>query len=129
MKVAPSLYQFTAVDDCTCLRVLGLYPDRSAASAKQFLIERVPLEFPFPLQRVQTDKGAEFCSEAFLGALHECKIKFSPNRPRAPHFNGRVQPSQRGSVRGNDSTTRTALTVRWARRLRLSATKKWQPSY
>ncbi|MEM8558248.1 MAG: IS481 family transposase, partial [Bacteroidota bacterium] len=95
MKVAPNLYQFTAVDDCTRLRVLGLYPDRSAASAKQFLIERVLPEFPFPLQRVQTDQGAEFCSEAFHGALHERKIKFRPNRPRAPHLNGKVERSQR----------------------------------
>lgn len=100
MKLAPGLYPFTAVDDCTRLRVLGLYPDRSAASAKRFLLERVlpPSldggELPFPLQRVQTDQGAEFCSVSFHGALHERRIKFRPNRPRAPHLNGKVERSQ-----------------------------------
>ena len=94
MKLAPGLYQFTAIDDCTRLRVLGLYADRSAASAKRFLVERVLKELPFPLQRVQTDQGAEFCSEAFHGALHARRVKFRPNRPRAPHLNGKVERSQ-----------------------------------
>lgn len=28
VKIAPGLFQFTAVDDCTRLRVLALYPSR-----------------------------------------------------------------------------------------------------
>lgn len=36
-KVAPGLYQYTAADDCTRLRVLGLYPRRSAANSVHFL--------------------------------------------------------------------------------------------
>lgn len=94
MKVARGLYQFTAIDDCTRLRVLGLYPNRSAESAKAFLVDRVLKELPFPLQRVQTDQGAEFCSVAFHGALHARRIKFRPTRPRSPHLNGKVERSQ-----------------------------------
>ena len=101
MKVASGLYPFTAIDDCTRLRVLGLYPDRSAESAKRFLVDRVLEELPFPLQRVQTDQGAEFCSVAFHSALHARRIKFTcvdlrfrQTRPHAPHLNGKVERSQ-----------------------------------
>ncbi len=54
-KVGPGLYQFTAVDDCTRWRVLGLYPARTEKSALHFLREKVLAEFPFPIQRIQTD--------------------------------------------------------------------------
>lgn len=32
MKVAPGVYQYTAIDDCSRFRVLGVYPRRDAAS-------------------------------------------------------------------------------------------------
>ena len=40
-------------------RVLALYPRRSAANTLLFL-ERVLEELPFPVQRIQTDRGREF---------------------------------------------------------------------
>jgi len=94
-KVGRNLYQFTAIDDCTRLRVLGLYAGRTTANAVHFLQERLLAEFPFPIQRVQTDRGGEFIGEAFQDALREQCIKFRPNRPRAPHLNGKVERSQR----------------------------------
>ena len=36
-KVAPGLYQYTAVDDCTRYRVLGLYKRRTAANTIRFI--------------------------------------------------------------------------------------------
>jgi transposase len=36
-KIAPGLYQYTAVDDCTRIRVLALYKRRSAANSLLFL--------------------------------------------------------------------------------------------
>jgi transposase InsO family protein len=51
-------------------------------------------EFPFPIQRVQTDRGGEFFGMAFQEALQHYCIKFRPNRPRAPHLNGKVERSQ-----------------------------------
>lgn len=94
-KIGKRLYQFTAIDDCTRMRVLGLYPSRSAKHAVHFLQERLLKEFPFPLQRIQTDRGSEFIGLDFQDALRAEHIKFRPNRPAAPHLNGKVERSQR----------------------------------
>ena len=58
-KIAPKFYQFTAIDDCTRLKVLRLYPNKRAASTLDFLTH-VQGELPFPMQRIQTDRGSEF---------------------------------------------------------------------
>ncbi len=94
-KVGKHLYQFTAIDDCTRMRVLALYPSRSALNAAHFVEHRLLKEFPFPIQRIQSDRGGEFIGEEFQDALHQNHIKFRPNRPRAPHLNGKVERSQR----------------------------------
>src|SRR4029453_7943577 len=36
-KIAPALYQYTAIDDCSRWKLLGLYPRRSATSTLGFL--------------------------------------------------------------------------------------------
>jgi len=94
-KIGKGLYQFTAVDDCTRMRVLGLYDARTAKNAVQFLVDQMLTEFPFPIQRVQTDRGSEFVGFEFQDALRERSIKFRPNRPATPHLNGKVERSQR----------------------------------
>lgn len=95
MKVAPGLFQFTAVDDCTRMRVIALYPRRTAQNAVRFLKEHVLEEFPFPIQRIQTDRGGEFFGTPFQRAMMEQSIKFRPIRPYSPHLNGKVERSQR----------------------------------
>lgn len=45
VKIAPGLFQFTAVDDCTRMRVLALYPRRTAHNAVRFLKEHVLEKF------------------------------------------------------------------------------------
>jgi transposase-like protein len=62
MKVAPGVYQYTAVDDCSRFRVLAVYPRRNASHTLEFL-ERVVEEMPFAIQRIQTDRGGEFFAE------------------------------------------------------------------
>lgn len=94
-KVGKHLYQFTAIDDCTRLRVLALYSSRSAPNAAHFIEHHLLREFPFPIQRIQSDRGGEFIGREFQDALRENHIKFRPNRPRAPHLNGKVERSQR----------------------------------
>jgi transposase InsO family protein len=94
MKIGAGRFQYTAIDDCTRLRVLGLYPRRTAINAAHFLEHRMVEEFPFPIQRVQTDRGGEFFGMAFQEALQQYCIKFRPNRPRSPHLNGKVERSQ-----------------------------------
>jgi transposase len=54
-------YQFTAIDDCTRLRVLRIYPKLNQQMAIQFLdylLERLP----FRVEVIQTDNGVEFGS-------------------------------------------------------------------
>ncbi len=92
-KIAPGIYQFTAIDDCTRFRVLGIYPRRSAVQTIHFL-DRVIEEMPFPIQRIQTDRGREFFAEKVQRQLMALQIKFRPIKPASPHLNGKVERSQ-----------------------------------
>ena len=93
-KIAPGVYQYTAIDDCTRVRVLAVYPRRTAANSLLFL-ERVIEEMPFPAQAIQTDRGREFFAYDFQEKLMEYGIRFRPIPPRSPHLNGKVERSQR----------------------------------
>jgi transposase InsO family protein len=93
MKIAPGVYQYTAVDDCSRFRVLGIFPCRTAKHTIDFL-DRVIEEMPFPIQRVQTDRGGEFFAEQVQRWLMDHCIKFRPIPPRSPHLNGKVERSQ-----------------------------------
>ncbi|UAW63593.1 IS481 family transposase [Mycoavidus sp. HKI] len=93
MKVAPGVYQYTAVDDCSRFRVLAVHPRRDARHTLLFL-DRVIEEMPFPIQRIQTDRGTEFFAESVQRYLMSNCIKFRPIPPRSPHLNGKVERSQ-----------------------------------
>ncbi|MDQ4119991.1 MAG: IS481 family transposase [Acidobacteriota bacterium] len=93
-KIAPGLYQYTAIDDCTRIRCLALFNRRTAANSLIFL-EQICEEMPFPIQRIQTDRGREFFAYKFQKKLKEYAIKFRPIKPRSPHLNGKVERSQR----------------------------------
>jgi transposase InsO family protein len=86
MKIAPGVYQYTAVDDCSRFRVLGIYPRRTARTTLLFL-DRVIEEMPFAIQRIQTDRGGEFFAEVVQRRLMQECIKFRPIPPRSPHLN------------------------------------------
>ena len=92
-KIAKSCYQFTAIDDCTRMRVLRLYENKTAINAVSFLHE-VLSSFPFNIIRVQTDWGTEFFNDDFQYELIDHFIKFRPIKPRSPHLNGKVERSQ-----------------------------------
>jgi transposase InsO family protein len=92
-KIGPKCYQFTAVDDCTRLRTLRLYPNKKAESTVDFL-GHVLDTFEFPIHRIQTDWGTEFFNDLFQGELMDHFIKFRPIKPRSPHLNGKVERSQ-----------------------------------
>ncbi|MDD3448442.1 MAG: IS481 family transposase [Gammaproteobacteria bacterium] len=93
-KIAPGLYQYTAVDDCTRYRVLALFDRRTAANTLEF-IDQVLEEMPLPIQRFQTDRGREFFAQKVQRRMMELAIKFRPIKPRSPHLNGKVERSQR----------------------------------
>ena len=96
-KIAAGIYQYTAIDDCSRYKVLGVYPRRNAKSTLSFL-ERVVEEMPFPIQRIQTDRGLEFFAEDVQRRLMEWAIKFRPVPPRSPHLHGKVERTQRSDL-------------------------------
>jgi transposase InsO family protein len=87
------LYQFTAIDDCTRLRVLKVYDACSQATAVQFLDELVR-RLPFRVHVLQTDNGSEFKSR-FHWHAEELGIRHVYIRPRTPRLNGKVERSHR----------------------------------
>ncbi len=93
-KIAPGIYQYTAVDDCTRWRVLDIYKRRTASNTLSFLDKMVE-EFPFPIQRIQSDRGLEFFAQKVQKRFMEYGIKFRPVKPASPHLNGKVERSQK----------------------------------
>lgn len=93
-KIAPGIYQFTAIDDCSRYRVLRIYQRRTAANTLDFL-DKVFEEMPFPIQRIQSDRGREFFAIKVQQRLLEYGVKFRPIKPGSPHLNGKVERSQR----------------------------------
>lgn len=101
-KIRPGLYQYTAIDDCSRFPVLGLDPRRNAASTLDFPA-RVAAGMPFPVQRIQTDRGGEFFAYDVQERLRQRKIKYRPvgsvaPNPRSPHLNGKVERVQRTAL-------------------------------
>jgi len=93
-KVAPGVYQYTAINDCTRIRVLAIYSRKTAANSLLFL-ERVIEQMPFPTQVIETDRGREFFAYCFQEKLIEYGIKFRPIRPAWPYLNDKVERLQR----------------------------------
>jgi transposase InsO family protein len=87
------LYQFTAIDDCTRLRVLKVYDACNQRMAIQF-IDDVIRRLPFRVHVVQTDNGAEFQSQ-FHWHVETQDIRHVYIRPRTPRLNGKVERSHR----------------------------------
>jgi transposase InsO family protein len=93
-KIRAKCYQFTAVDDCTRMRVLRLYSSKHSYNTVLFLGEVLD-NFPFLIQRIQTDWGTEFFNDLVQEELMDHFIKFRPIKPRSPHLNGKVERSQK----------------------------------
>ena len=87
------LYQFTAIDDCTRIRVLKVYDACNQRTAISF-IDEVIRRLPFRVHVVQTDNGAEFQSQ-FHWHLESLDVRHAYIRPRTPHLNGKVERSHR----------------------------------
>jgi len=86
-------YQFTAIDDCTRLRVLRIYDrlnQKTAIQFADFLLDK----FPFRVEVIQTDNGAEFQS-SFHWHLLDRGIRHVYIKPATPRLNGKVERSHR----------------------------------
>ena len=89
MKLAPGLYQYTVVDDCTRNLVAALYPRRTATDTLEFL-DHVIDHVPFPIQRLQTDIA-----------------------PSSSPARSATAPSRRGSSIARSRRARPISTAKW----------------
>ena len=86
-------YQFTAIDDCTRLRVLRIYERNNQKNAIQF-VDYVLSRLPFKVEVIQTDNGAEFQAQFHWHVLDK-RIKHVYIQPRRPRLNGKAERSHR----------------------------------
>jgi len=86
-------YQYTAIDDCTRLRVLRAYPNHDQKTAIAF-IDHVLSKLPFKVDQIQTDNGQEF-GQTFHWHVLDKGIGHIRIKPRTPRLNGKVERSHR----------------------------------
>jgi transposase InsO family protein len=86
-------FQYTAIDDCTRIRVLRLYRHLNQRSSLAFLRE-VRAEMPFPIRKIQVDNGTEFSLD-FALTCQELGVRVRYIKPRRPEQNGKVERSHR----------------------------------
>ena len=87
------VYQFGAVDYFTRKRVVALAPRLTSTHGAAFL-QRLVAEFPFPVEAIQSDGGAEFLKD-FGTKVAELKLTHYFNRPNYPQGNGCIERSFR----------------------------------
>ncbi|HMF96789.1 MAG TPA: DDE-type integrase/transposase/recombinase [Vicinamibacterales bacterium] len=87
------VFQYTALDDSTGMRVLRLFPRQNHHASLEFLRELTDA-FPFPIRKVQCDNGTEF-PLAFQLAVEAAGMRHRYIKPRRPQQNGKVERSHR----------------------------------
>ena len=88
------LYQFTAIDDCTRLRILKVYDACNQNTATRF-IDAVLRRLPFRVHVIQTDNGAEFQSR-FHWHVEALDVRhLYPPTNASPERQGRTVTSRR----------------------------------
>ncbi len=86
-------YRYTAIDDCTRVRVLRAYPKHDQKAAIMF-IDHVLSKLPFKVDKVQTDNGSEF-GQSFHSHVLDKGINHVYIKPATPRLNGKVERSHR----------------------------------
>jgi transposase InsO family protein len=86
-------YQYTAIDDCTRIRVLKIYERCNQKNSIQF-VDYVLTKLPFSVHSIQTDNGTEFGPQ-FHWHLLDKGIGHRYIKPRSPRLNGKVERSHR----------------------------------
>ncbi|BCM88514.1 hypothetical protein IAD21_00347 [Abditibacteriota bacterium] len=89
----PCQRQFTAIDDCTRLRILKIYERNNQKNACDF-VDYVLSRLPFRVQTIQTDNGPEFAA-VFHWHVLDKGIGHKYIKPRTPRLNGKVERSHR----------------------------------
>ncbi|MGH7901966.1 MAG: IS481 family transposase [Thermodesulfobacteriota bacterium] len=86
-------YQYTAIDDCTRIRILKIYNRYNQKNSIEFL-DYVLAKLPFSVHSIQTDNGTEFGPQ-FHWHILDKGIEHRYIKPRAPRLNGKVERSHR----------------------------------
>ena len=94
-------YVFVAIDDHSRLAHAAILPDERQASAVTFLRQAVILyaRFGVRLQRIMTDNGPCFLSDAFAAACRQLGLKHITTRPYTPKTNGKAERFIQSSLR------------------------------
>jgi transposase InsO family protein len=87
------LFQYTAIDDATRIRVLKIYDKHTQQNAIDF-VNTVMLKLPFRIRMVRTDNGHEFQAK-FHWHLMDLGISHASIRKGTPRLNGKVERSLR----------------------------------
>jgi transposase InsO family protein len=117
------IYQFTAIDCVTRLRILRLYSSKTALTSKNFLQEIIRF-MPFKIKRVQSDNGSEFLGDFRVQCASE-NIKHFFSYPNSPEQNAFVEASHSTDEREFYALTELPETVAGVRLL----LQKWQDCY
>jgi transposase len=109
-------HQFTAIDDCTRIRVLRIYDRLNQQGAIRFL-DYVLEKLPFKVEVIQTDNGAEFGSQFQSTSWTGGSATSTSSRPRRGSMarsNGPTGSTRRSSIgcsKGSLSTTPASSTT------------------
>lgn len=87
------VYQHTALDDCTRLRIMKIHPRNNQKTAVEFL-DHVLAQPPLAVETIQTDIDAEF-QWAFHWHVQDKGVHHVYVKPRTPRLNGKVERSHR----------------------------------
>lgn len=106
MRDNKHLYQWTAIDECTRMRLVYASEEHTPENTVKFL-KMLTKEFPFKIQTIQTDNGTEFTykyisdnrENPFDTELRKMGIKHILIPPRTPWHNGKVERSHRNDQR------------------------------
>ena len=88
------LYQFTAIDDCTRIRVLKVFDACNQRTAIQLHRRRASDACRFACTWCRPTTAPSF-SPSFTGTSRRVDIRHVYIRPRTPHLNGKVERSHR----------------------------------
>ena len=106
LKYGRRFYQWTAIDECTRYRFVYAFEEHTPENTVKFL-KMLLKEFPFKIQKIQTDNGTEFTykyiSDNEISPLDKMlqvlKIPHILIPPRTPWHNGKVERSHRNDQR------------------------------
>jgi len=86
-------YQYTAIDDCTRIRVMRIYDRITQKNAIKF-VDYVLSKLPFKVEEIKTDNGSEFGPQ-FHWHILDKGINHVYIKPRTPRLNGKVERAHR----------------------------------